>query len=102
MINEKQPTDKKYVIILRNNSAIETECADVYMRESWVEFKDEVGRILMAIPIDLILMITTPDRFVAFQRAAEDARAQHHGPGGGIVSVDPVATLDQTAPIIQP
>ena len=102
MINEKQPTDKKYVIILRNNSAIETECADVYMRESWVEFKDEHGILLMAIPIDLILMITTPDRFAVFQRAAEDARAQQQVQPGPILSVDPVATLVQTAPIIQP
>ncbi len=100
MINEKQPTDKKYVIILRNNSAIETECADVYMRESWVEFKDEVGRILMAIPIDLILMITTPDRFAAFQRAAEDARAQQETRTNPIVSVDPTAILDPVPPII--
>ena len=101
-INEKQPTDKKYIIILRNNAAIEVECADVYMKESWTEFKDEYGLLLMAIPIDLILMITTPDRFAVFQRAAEDARAQQQVQPGPILSVDPVATLVQTAPIIQP
>ncbi len=95
MINEKQPTDKKYVVILRNNSAIETECADVYMKESWVEFKNEHGILLMAIPIDLILMITTPDRFAAFQRAAEDERVRQS-------LVDPVATLDPAVSILQP
>ncbi len=95
MINEKQPTDKKYVVILRNNAAIEVECADVYMKESWTEFKDEYGLLLMAVPIDLVLMITTPDRFAAFQCAAEDERVRQS-------LVDPVATLDSAVSILQP
>ena len=96
MIDEKQPTDRKYVIILRNNAAIEVDCADVYMKEQWVEFKDETGKLLMAVPIDLILMVTTPDRFAVFQQAAEDERARQS-------LVDPPATLHPSRPtIVQP
>ncbi len=101
-INEKTPEQKNYIIILRNNAAIEVDCADVYTQDNWVQFKDEIGILVMAVPIDLILMITTPDRFAVFQRAAEDARAQQQVQPGPILSVDPVATLVQTAPIIQP
>lgn len=100
-INEKQPTGKKYVAILRNNAAIEAECADVYMKDSWVEFKDAHGMLEMAIPIDLVLMITTPDRFAMFQQAAADeaARQQAVSP---IVSVDPAGILDPATLRTQP
>ncbi len=94
-IDEKQATDKKYVIILRNNAAIDVECADVYMKDQWVEFKDELGKLLMAVPIDLILMVTTPERFAVFQQAAEAERVRQS-------LVDPQGILDPNARVVQP
>ena len=98
-INEKGPSfaEKNYVIILRNNAAIEVTCTDVYTSDQWVQFKNEIGVLVMAVPIDLILMITTPDRFAAFQRAAEDERARQAAAG-----VAPSATLDPAISIVKP
>ena len=97
----KDPAEKKYVIILRNNAAIDVACTDVYTKPQWIEFKDAHGILVMAVPIDIILMITTPERFVAFQRAAEDERVrQEILSTRGIPNIDPVATLDPS--IAQP
>ena len=107
MINEKAPTEKNYVIILRNNAAIEVDCTDVYTQDNWVQFKDEIGILVMAVPIDLILMITTPDRFAVFQRAAKDERARQTAQvqsetNAPIINVDPQGILDPLKQIIQP
>lgn len=97
MINEKDPATKQYMIVLRNNAAIEVACTDVYTKDNWVQFKDEIGLLVMAVPIDIILMITTPDRFAIFQQAAEDERVRQVAQ-----TVDPADILNPGPTLVQP
>ena len=96
-IDEKDPAEKHYMIVLRNNAAIEVICTDVYTKDNWVQFKDEIGLLVMAVPIDIILMITTPDRFAVFQQAAEDERVRQ-----AAQPVDPADILNPGPTLVQP
>jgi len=105
MINESPATEKEYVVIIRgSNMAINLTCADVRFSQDWLKFEDATGNMVTALPAEVVLMVMTPAQYMMMRQAAQDEAARQAAANPNpIISVDPVATLEQSAPtIVQP
>ena len=102
MINESPATEKEYVVIIRgNNMAINLTCADVRFSEDWLKFENAVGGVVTAFPAEVVLMVMTGPQYIMMQKTAQDEVARQAA--SPIIPVDPVTTLEQSAPtIVQP